>query len=428
MANGETLTAANAAQDNPVGIIEKYIYIIRNYINDKVYIGQAIDPEDRFKGHIIESRLNRNNSAIDGAIAKYGAENFYYEILEDKTPDYNERERYWIAFYKSKCPNGYNILDGGEDPPIRYGTQNNKCKLSEEDVDNIRRLLLNPSVTMREIAIAYGVSYKSIKNINIGETHHDESIIYPIRQFQLSGEIDKMLSQQIVSAIIFDIINTNLSFRRIAAKYKANENQVKNINEGVSPAYHKDWLVYPLRESTRITKKQVDQIKQQLMDGTMSKNQIASKNGVKYAIVTAINSGRHYFDENLVYPLKKHEGRLDLGDNVFEDIRKRLKRGDNPKTIASQLHLPNVSIVYDINAGKTHRSNDYQYPIRVFEPAVTDETVRKIAERIFSSTNTFATIAKEFGVNKSTVQQVNVGKYARYKLPNYNYPIRSRYR
>ena len=36
---------------NPVGIIKKDIYIIKNDLNDKVYIGQSINSEERFKSH-----------------------------------------------------------------------------------------------------------------------------------------------------------------------------------------------------------------------------------------------------------------------------------------------------------------------------------------------------------------------------------------
>ena len=35
--------------------------------------------------------------------------------------DYNEKEKYWINFYNSLTPNGYNILSGGDEPPILKG-------------------------------------------------------------------------------------------------------------------------------------------------------------------------------------------------------------------------------------------------------------------------------------------------------------------
>lgn len=60
----------------------KDIYIIKNKINNKVYIGQAIDTKKRFLSHLSRSKNNTDNSPIHDAINKYGRENFYYEILE----------------------------------------------------------------------------------------------------------------------------------------------------------------------------------------------------------------------------------------------------------------------------------------------------------------------------------------------------------
>lgn len=71
--------------------MKKDIYIITNDINDKVYVGQSINPEDRFKSHC---KKNYDNSLIDAAIQKYGKEHFQMQILEKDLENYNEREKY----------------------------------------------------------------------------------------------------------------------------------------------------------------------------------------------------------------------------------------------------------------------------------------------------------------------------------------------
>ena len=422
-ANGETLTA-ETAQDNPVGITEKYIYIIRNYINDKVYIGQAIDPESRFRGHISDAKRKAETSAIDGAINKYGAENFYYEILEEKTPDYNEREKYWISFYNSVAPNGYNIMRGGEDPPVRKGFANNMCKFTPEDIEDIKRLLLNPSVTLNDIARSYGVAYHTISSINKGKTYKDESIDYPIRKFQCSGESGNMLSSNTVNAVIYDLANTDDSMRQIAIRYHINDIQVASINDGSVIAYRRDWLEYPIRESPRLSKETVKKIQDELIAGVKSKNQIATECGVKYSDVSDINSGRRWFDENLVYPLKKHEGRYDYGEDLWEEVRARLKAREDPKKIASDLHLPNVSMVHDINKGKTHVSENYTYPIRTFENKYSDELILEITNKIAHTNISLSDIAKEYGMHKSTVLQLKNGAAKKYRIDGFTYPLR----
>ena len=422
-ANGETLTAEQA-QDNPVGITEKYIYIIRNYINSKVYIGQAVDPQKRFDGHIHNSMARSERSAIDSAIKKYGAENFYYEILEEKTADYNESEKYWIRFFNSISPNGYNILAGGEDPPVRRGIENNRSKFSKADIPQIHRLLRNPAVTIMDIASAYGVSPNTIKNVNNGRTHRMDKIQYPIRDFRCSGEHGNMLSSNTINAIICDLLFTDLSMRKIALKYRANDTQVKEINDGSVAAYKRGWMIYPLRESSRVSKEKASKIQKQLLEGILSKQQIAHQNGVSYSVVSNINSGRCFLNENLVYPLKKHEGRYDYEESLWENVRSMLKDGASAKAIAAKLHLPNTSMVHDINTGKTHRSDQYAYPIQPYQPKISDELIRELAKDVKYTRKTLAQIAKEYGVHKSTVLNVKNGKYQRYRVPGYTYPLR----
>lgn len=89
------------------------IYMIFNNFNDKVYIGKAKNSaKDRWKDHIGYDL--QNNQYIHRAMRKYGVENFQYKILEFDIPEerLNEREKFWIAYYQSQVPNGYNETSG----------------------------------------------------------------------------------------------------------------------------------------------------------------------------------------------------------------------------------------------------------------------------------------------------------------------------
>ena len=91
------------------------IYIIRNTINSKVYIGQTkVSLKLRFQNHLSAAR-NGKDYVIGKAIRKYGEENFYIELLEECTiEELNERERYWISYFNSTNNKfGYNISIGG---------------------------------------------------------------------------------------------------------------------------------------------------------------------------------------------------------------------------------------------------------------------------------------------------------------------------
>lgn len=85
------------------------IYLHRNLINQKVYIGKTKhieNPNIRWsngKGY--------SNQPFYDEILKYGWENFEHIILETNIPDnlIVERENYWINFYDAINPEkGYN--------------------------------------------------------------------------------------------------------------------------------------------------------------------------------------------------------------------------------------------------------------------------------------------------------------------------------
>lgn len=95
------------------------IYKITNLINGHYYIGQSRDIKARFRSHRFSGQHLKDkdhSSPIHLALAKYGAENFSYEILEECSPEeLNEKETYWIEKLQATKNGNYNILAGGQD-------------------------------------------------------------------------------------------------------------------------------------------------------------------------------------------------------------------------------------------------------------------------------------------------------------------------
>lgn len=95
------------------------IYKFTNLINNKSYIGQSIDISKRYYQHSV-NHLNPNqkeyNTYFYKALRKYGFNNFNFMILEiTDTNKLDEREQYWINYYKSNDSNfGYNCTIGGK--------------------------------------------------------------------------------------------------------------------------------------------------------------------------------------------------------------------------------------------------------------------------------------------------------------------------
>lgn len=92
-----------------------FIYIIKNTINEKVYIGQTTNTiEYRFSQHLDCAKRNYKNSILYNAMRKYGSKHFYVELIEEVPFEkLDEREIYWISYYDS-YNNGYNSTIGGK--------------------------------------------------------------------------------------------------------------------------------------------------------------------------------------------------------------------------------------------------------------------------------------------------------------------------
>lgn len=137
-----------------------FIYIVRNDINDKVYIGKTLLPtiEERFKEHIKDSKRKRcEKRPLYNAINKYGEEHFYIELVEECSADIlSEREKYWINFYSSYSK-GYNATLGGDGSSLYNYDDMVKAfcegklvtqiaKEFECDNDTVRKALLNSGI------------------------------------------------------------------------------------------------------------------------------------------------------------------------------------------------------------------------------------------------------------------------------------------
>lgn len=89
------------------------IYAIRNIFNQKVYVGSAINYEDRWRRHEYSLRDGKHHSRhLQRSWNKYGKDNFVFEILEivPEKEKLLETEQKWIDHHKSFDREfGYNI-------------------------------------------------------------------------------------------------------------------------------------------------------------------------------------------------------------------------------------------------------------------------------------------------------------------------------
>jgi hypothetical protein len=123
---------------NEYDSILSHIYIIRNIITNKVYIGQAVSHrlnknkyrifglEGRFRDHISEALTNTKKNQctyLNNSIRKYNKENFNVELVEIcNINESDEKEQEYIKMYNSLYPNGYNLTKGGKNFMINNAT------------------------------------------------------------------------------------------------------------------------------------------------------------------------------------------------------------------------------------------------------------------------------------------------------------------
>lgn len=127
-----------------------FIYIIKNTINNKVYIGQTrVSIELRWKEHLRHAKTG--DQVINRAMNKYGVDKFYIKTLEICDLDViDQREIYYIDLYDATNKSfGYNVSIGGNTP---------RFKRKELDVATLIYLYEEEMFSTGKIAEKFGVS------------------------------------------------------------------------------------------------------------------------------------------------------------------------------------------------------------------------------------------------------------------------------
>ncbi|MDD5901719.1 MAG: GIY-YIG nuclease family protein [Lachnospiraceae bacterium] len=332
----------------------KDIYCITNLINGKQYVGQSKNPTERFKEHL---RTN-DNLPIHKAISKYGKENFKLNILEYKTIEYNEREKYWIKQLNTLVPNGYNVTEGGEGYPHYKGCNMYNSAINENDLFDIFNELLNPKLTISDIAQKHRVRESVIYSINYGTSYMQDNYTYPIRDKNFVNRyiLNLLLTQQYTIDEISDLVCLSKS-------------TVKAINNG--SRYRQHNISYPILDNQYVLKEECIRKKiKSLLENEpdISISQIAKMfNTTKFAI-NAFNQGNSYHNKLWNYPLRKTDARTrffseEEKENIVEML---LDPYVSKKDILKKYNL-GLRVLNKFNNGdEGYRIDNIKYPIRLF--------------------------------------------------------------
>ena len=200
------------------------IYKITNQINGKMYVGQSINIEQRWKKHcrVVSNDSNSpmKNYPLYQAMLKYGINNFSFEILEQcDISELNQKEQEWIAKLRTYInypdSNGYNLTIGGD------GTR----KITLEEINNIYKKW-NEGLTVTEIAQQFSRDCGTVSTILDNICTHEQRVMRgtirasekknkTIYQYNCYGQLINKYNSLIEAAKATNICSQNL--RRVVA-------------------------------------------------------------------------------------------------------------------------------------------------------------------------------------------------------------------
>jgi len=194
------------------------IYKATNTLTKKVYIGQTIQPFEKRKRDHINTALRGKKKVyyFQKALRKYGAENFQWKQIDfaDTQAELNEKEQYWVSFYKADDPQyGYNIQEGGANGKLgeetrRKISENNKSSSPETRRKMREAKRINPvwnkgktgiysAETLQKIIEASrNRSPETLRKMSIAHAKLTEAQVREIKTALASGEIQRVLAEK----------------------------------------------------------------------------------------------------------------------------------------------------------------------------------------------------------------------------------------
>ena len=213
--------------------------------NHIVYIGQTVNLKNRHYRHMKidpwDATLIEYNYPLSRGIRKYGVNAYELMILEDNIPfkQLDIKEKFYIEKYDTYY-HGYNQTIGGT---------NRVMPTYEENIINkVIELLQDYSIKFEDISKETGLSLTHIYNINSGERRRRDNLIYPIRPSNVKGTRGLKFSPEEIKEIHNLILNSSMTFKSIAEKYKCTDTTIRRINKGTTQAYILKEYNYPLRK------------------------------------------------------------------------------------------------------------------------------------------------------------------------------------
>lgn len=230
-----------------------YIYIVQNIINNKIYVGQTKNKNERWRQHRYDCFIKQSNNRLYHSIRKHGIVNFNFTIIEENSIDIiDEAECFWIEFFRSWDDSfGYNIEKGGSTNKI-------VSKETRLKIGNARRGKYHTNYSKHQISIAKAGTKRSqesklkqsISNIGskrsdetkriMSESHMEISIPHTPEAKQKMSEQrrgEKNIRAKLKNSdipIILEMRKNGIPIKDIALQFKVSRNTIWKICNGTA--------------------------------------------------------------------------------------------------------------------------------------------------------------------------------------------------
>lgn len=219
-----------------------YVYVIKNKINNKVYIGKTSNLKTRWQKHLSAARLNKNAFLIHRAINKHGKENFEFSSIDESDSEFLilKKEEYWINFYKSNIYihghlYGYNLTNGGEGISGHKHSDEAKLKMSIASKGIFKSKDHKNSLSLAHMNKTLTKKHK--ENIGKAISGKKRSKLSKLKySISKSGENNPSAKLNKIKVIEIKKLLLILTIKEIAKKYKVSNRAILDIKN------NKTWI------------------------------------------------------------------------------------------------------------------------------------------------------------------------------------------
>lgn len=230
----------------------------------------------------------------------------------------------------------------------KYGKDNYKCEIIEI-VDSYEQ-----SLQQEKHWIKYYNTFEDITKYNY--TPGGE-LSFTTAKFEdaIINEVKSLLEEQI-------------NFKEISDRTGVSISHISEINTGKR---RRDNIhTYPINEMTcgrKLNSFQVQEIISLLRTSNKTNQEIGLMYNVSEGVISMINSGKRYHQNNMTYPIRNRINRSKykkLSDDEFLHLVEEITNTDIPFSQLSYKYGISTTTVYNINKGITRHNKNYNYPLR----------------------------------------------------------------